>query len=199
MSSATPKLILASTSKYRAKLLERLALPFSALAPGVDESLFKQGAASHVARTLAIAKAEALVAQYPDAVIIGSDQVCALDDVILDKPGTAENAHAQLTRMSGCTHELITAVAITFRGHTDIHVDETRLTMRQLSVEEIRRYVQHDKPLDCAGSYKVESLGIALFDRIESKDFTAIEGLPLLAVAAMLRRCGLDSLHGDST
>ncbi len=193
----SPPLILASTSKYRAKLLERLALPFSAHAPGVDESLFKSGPARQVARTLAVAKAEALVATYPDAVIIGSDQVCALDDKILDKPGTAENAHAQLSSMSGRSHELITAVAITFRGKTEVHVDETRLTMRRLSLEEIRRYVQHDNPLDCAGSYKVESLGIALFDRIESQDFTAIEGLPLLAVTAMLRRCGLDSLHGE--
>lgn len=193
----TAPLVLASTSKYRARLLARLGIPFTQEAPGVDEAPFKRGPAHDVAKALAIAKAEAVAAKRPDALVIGSDQVCALGDVILDKPGTADKARAQLERMSGRTHELVTAVALVHRGKTTLIVDSTKLTMRKLKPQEIDAYVRKDAPLDCAGSYKVESLGIALFERIESQDFTAIEGLPLLAVAAKLRELGLDPILGE--
>lgn len=192
----TAPLILASTSKYRAQLLARLGLPFTTEAPGVDEAPFKKGEPREVARVLALAKAEAVAKHRPEAVVLGSDQVCALGAAIVDKPGTTENARAQIARMAGRTHELITALAVSYRGKTDVHVDVTRLTMRKLTADEIARYVAKDNPVDCAGSYMVESLGIALFERIESEDFTAIEGLPLLATVAMIRKLGLDPLRG---
>lgn len=190
-------LVLASTSKYRARLLERLGLPFAQEAPGVDEAPFKHGKPLEVAQALALAKADAIAKRRPDAVVLGSDQVAALGDAILDKPGTEANARAQLARLAGKTHVLVTAVAVAHRGKSTLLVDETKLTMRSLTEAEIAAYVARDAPLDCAGSYKVESLGIALFDRIDSQDFTAIEGLPLLAVARVLRELGLDPL-GES-
>lgn len=187
-------LILASTSKYRARLLARLQLPFSQVAPGVDESGFKNEPARLVAEKLALAKAQAVAARHPDAVVIGSDQVCAFDGTLLDKPGTVANAEAQLRRLAGNTHELFTAVVIQHTGRSSLFVDTTRLRMRALSPEEIATYVDLDQPLDCAGSYKIESLGVTLLTKVESQDATAIEGLPLLWVSKTLRDLGLDPL-----
>ncbi len=193
-----PDLVLASTSRYRRELLARLGLPFRARAPGCDEEAVKQslrGAHLHLpperlAAELARAKAESLRDVEPEAVILGSDQVAAIGDEILDKPGSAEQAARQLALLAGRTHVLVTAVALLHGGRLHAHVDVTRLAMRPLSSAQIERYVAADAPLDCAGSYRLEARGITLFERIESADHTAIVGLPLIAVTSMLARVG---------
>ncbi len=190
-----PELILASTSPYRRALLKRLGVPFRYVDPNVDEGAFKLTNADPVelSARLAAAKAQAVAARFPDAVVIGSDQVAAIDGEVLGKPGTAENAVRQLSRLSGRSHELVTSVCVVRQadGERPTHTDRTRLTMRALSVEEIARYVAIDAPTDCAGSYKIESAGISLFEAIETQDFTAITGLPLIALCRILRTFGI--------
>jgi septum formation protein len=188
------QIILGSTSRYRRELLERLRLPFECLAPQVDEEPYKNSGASpdSIASVLAIAKAESLAGLRPHAAIIGSDQVVDCDGEVIGKPGSIEAAIEQLERLSGREHRLITAVAVWCGYHTQLHVDSTLLVMRELSRSEIERYVERDQPLDCAGAYKIESLGITLFDAIESSDQTAIVGLPLIATTRMLRQLGRD-------
>lgn len=194
MTSPTlPHLVLASTSPYRRELLARLGLQFACEAPGVDEHAAGAGHAPEArALALALAKARAVAARRPDAVVIGSDQVCALGDEVLGKPGSAEAACAQLHRLQSREHRLATAVAIVHGSRERSFLDVTRLHMRALPPEAIRRYVAADQPLDCAGSYRIEGLGISLFDRIESEDQTAIVGLPLLATARTLREFGYE-------
>lgn len=190
------RLVLASTSRYRAELLRRLGVAFEVVAPGVDEEAFKAAdpAADQLVRELALAKARAVAARCGDAIVIGSDQCAELDGAILGKPGTAERAAAQLAALSGRTHRLWTGVALvdgrtgTARSHVDCH----ELSMRALDAAAIARYVESDLPLDCAGSYKIESLGIALFERVEGSDFTAITGLPLTVVVRMLAELGVE-------
>ena len=188
------ELVLASTSRYRAALLERLQIPFQSVAPDVNEAEVKDalGDPLEIAEQLAAAKAVSVAERFPDAIVIGSDQVATIDGRILDKPGGVEGAIEQLGFLSGRAHELITAVCVVRRidGEVRTHVDRTRLTMRPLSRGEIARYVALDVPLDCAGSYKIESAGIALFERIATEDFTAITGLPLMAVVRILREFG---------
>ena len=188
-----PSLVLASTSPYRRALLERLGVPFTVRDPAVDETRHPGETPEHLVVRLALAKAEAGAAEASDAVVIGSDQVAALDAEILTKPGTAENARAQLTRLSGKTHRLLTAIAVVdpSGGDAATHLDVHCLTLRQLTPDEIAAYVEADAPLDCAGSYKIEALGIALMERLEGDDFTAITGLPLIATAELLRRAGI--------
>ena len=185
-------LVLASTSPYRRQLLQRLGLPFEQAAPGVDESsqMTSSKTPTEVAQALARAKAEAVAARRPGTVVIGSDQVATLDGAILGKPGTAPAAAEQLRRLRGRGHELVTAVAIAHPGGVAEFVDVTRLWMRDLEDGEIDRYVAADRPLDCAGSYKIESLGVALFAAVECEDQTAITGLPLLRLSAELRQLG---------
>ncbi|MFO0627945.1 MAG: nucleoside triphosphate pyrophosphatase [Polyangiales bacterium] len=194
------RLVLASTSRYRRGLLARLGVDFEAVAPDCDEEALKPGLA-HLevparAQHLARAKAQSVAAQFPDAVVLGSDQIAEVDGEVLDKPGTPERARGQLLRLAGRTHRLHTAVTLLHApsGRLVEHVDTTRLTLRALSTDAVARYVERDAPLDCCGSYRVESLGIALFARIEGDDPTAIEGLPLMRVAAMLADLGLDAL-----
>lgn len=185
-------LILASTSRYRRELLGRLGLPFTQLAPEVDEDVAR-GAFTDphaLADALARRKALAVHASHPGSVVIGSDQVCALGDEILGKPGTPARARAQLARLAGHEHRLITAVAIAHDAGVVAFEDVTRLWMRRLDVAEIERYVAADDPIACAGSYRIESLGVALFARIESDDHTAIVGLPLMQTSAVLRELG---------
>lgn len=187
-------LVLASTSPYRRALLERLGVPFRAIAPAVDEDEFKARGLSPLAlaETLARAKAESVGLGLPESIVIGSDQVAAIDGRALGKPGSVEAAEAQLEALAGRTHELVTAVAVRNRGSTISHTDITTLVMRPLSVEEISRYVTADRPLDCAGSYKLESRGITLFEKIVSDDHTAIVGLPLIALTTILRSLGME-------
>jgi septum formation protein len=186
--------ILASTSPYRRQLLERLGLPFEVEAPGVDEGTV-QGlgyAPRRLAEELAAAKAAAVARRHPAALVIGSDQVCALGERIFGKPGTAAAAVEQLSLLSGRTHELLTAVCLRRGEQVLSHTDVARLTLRELPLEALGRYVAADRPLDCAGSYKLEQRGIALFERLECEDHSAITGLPLLALCRMLRAFGVE-------
>jgi len=189
-----PKLVLASTSKYRRALLDRLGLPYSALAPKVDEEdVAPELSPDAVALQLARDKAGSIASAAPDAFIIGSDQLVDLDGARLGKPGTLERAEEQLRRLAGRSHRLITAVALRHPdGRIETAVDVHTLQLRPLSDAEVRRYVQRERPLDCAGSYKIESLGISLVEKIVGEDFTAIVGLPLIALCRLLRDAGFE-------
>ncbi len=188
------KLILASTSKYRQELFKKLNLPFEAISPKVDEEQFKtlKLAPKDLATRLAFEKASAVAKNYPDAVVIGSDQVAAIKDLILDKPGSHHNAVDQLVHLNGVNHSLFTAVCICFDGKNIEFIDETKLKMRELSQDQRERYLHYDRPYDCAGSYKIESLGITLFETIECADFNAITGLPLLQLSKYLSEIGYE-------
>lgn len=183
------KLVLASTSRYRAELLERLGVPFQAVAPDCDEEALKEALPlDHLALRLARAKARSLSPRHPDSFVLAGDQIADLDGEILNKPLTRDNAIDQLSRLRGRSHRLWTAMVL--RGpHDDeqAHIDLHTLTMRRLTDEEIARYVDHERPFDCAGSYKIESRGIALFEHIDGADFTAIMGLSLISLTTMLR------------
>lgn len=187
-----PELILASTSSYRRALLERLGIAFRCLAPLVDEEAFKDTDATprSLAAGLARRKAESVSAAAPRAVVVGGDQVVAFEGRIFGKPGETGRAVEQLLALSGRPHELITAVAVVHPGGVFDYTDVTTLWMRALDRAAVERYVAADSPLDCAGSYKLEQRGIALFDRIESADHTAVTGLPLIALTTILRNLG---------
>jgi septum formation protein len=189
-------LILASTSRYRRALLERLGVPFTALAPACDEEALKDPrlAPQALAEFLAEAKAASIATQQPEAVVIGSDQLAAVEVdgrwTILGKPGTATKAVDQLALLSGRTHVLITAMVVARDSERWRHTDVTRLTMRPLERAALERYVAADQPLDCAGAYKLECRGITLFAAIDSADASAITGLPLLALTRILAGLG---------
>ncbi|MFT7622605.1 MAG: septum formation protein [Myxococcota bacterium] len=189
------RLVLASTSRYRRALLERFGLPFDCISPKVDERAVVLPP-RELAAALSRAKAEAVIAAAPDALIIGSDQVATIDGEILTKPGTVARAEAQLAQLAGRTHELITGVCIVdaATGERREHLDVHRITLRALTAAEIADYVARDQPLDCGGSYKIEGLGISLMDAIEGEDFTAITGLPMIAVRRLLGELGLGVL-----
>lgn len=190
-----PELVLASTSPYRRALLERLGIPFRCVPPSFDEASFSAEGLTprDLAQALALGKAESVAMLEPEAVIVGCDQLVHLDGRIIGKPGEASKAVAQLEAMSGRTHELITAMIVLHDGRRFVHVDVTRLTMRPLDRSNLERYVAIDRPMDCAGSYKIEERGVVLFDRIETEDFTAITGLPLLALTRILGRFGFET------
>lgn len=186
-----PALVLASTSRYRRELLQRLRLPFEARAPEVDEARLPGESVAAMTRRLAAAKAEAVARLQPQAWVLGSDQAAELDGEPLGKPGNAEVARAQLARMSGRTLRFHTAVCLCRAGDAGwTESDLTEVAVRALQPEEIGRYVEAEKPFDCAGSFRAEGLGIALFDAIRSDDPSALIGLPLIATAALLRRAG---------
>ena len=196
MTAARPTLILASTSRYRRELLERLRLPFSVHAPRVDEAALPGETPATSARRLALAKAYAVARAHPDALVIGSDQVAELDGAAIGKPGSHERAVAQLRSMSGRTvvfHTAVASVCLSSGFVAEALVPAT-VRVRQLADEEIERYLCIEQPYDCAGSAKSETLGIALLDAIESDDPTALIGLPLIRTCAMLRAAGLDPL-----
>ena len=188
-------LVLASTSRYRRELLTRLGTPFRTLAADVDESAHAGEAAPALAMRLAQAKARAVAARCPNALIIGSDQVAESDGRLLGKPGAAEAACAQLAACSGRSVAFHTALCLVdTRGATPrawSELDTTRVVFRDLTADEIARYVAVDQPLDCAGSFKAERLGITLFERIESNDPSGLIGLPLIALARLLRAAGV--------
>jgi len=188
------QLILASTSRYRQNLLKRLSLPFTCVTPDVDEAIVVGETAPARASRLAYLKAASVMPDEtgPFALVIGSDQVACLDDQILRKPGTADRAVAQLTRSSGKQIRFWTGLSLLSNTgqhwHEMVHSD---VTLRRLTQEEIKRYIELDHPLDCAGSFKWESLGISLFERLETEDPTALEGLPLIKLCGLLRAAGL--------
>lgn len=187
------KLVLASTSVYRRALLERFELPFETARPEVDETPLPGETPPATANRLAIAKARAVAEIHPDALIIGSDQVAHLGDEVFGKPGTVERAVAQLQRMRGEIIVFHTALALlnTRTGAVQSDSVPTRVLFRDLSDAEIVRYVDKERPLDCAGSAKSEGLGIALLESLSGDDPTALVGLPLIALARMLRAEGL--------
>ena len=189
-----PALILASTSRYRQELLSRLRLPFEAVAPEVDESPLPGEAPAALAERLALTKARVVAAAPPGAVVIGSDQVADLGGMAIGKPGSHARAAEQLRQMSGREVVFQTAVAIVAPGLAAIERAEVRVRVRELSDPAIEAYLRADEPYDCAGSAKVESLGIALLDAVESDDPTALIGLPLIRTCALLRRAGLEPL-----
>ena len=186
-------LVLGSTSRYRRELLQRLGLPFTVAAPDVDETPLQGEAPRALALRLALAKAHAVAAQHPDAVVIGSDQVADLHGQPLGKPGTHERASAQLQRMSGETVIFQTAVAVVCAatGFEQVDLAPVEVRFRTLTGDEIERYLHAEQPYDCAGSAKSEGLGISLLDAILSDDPTALVGLPLIRTCRMLRAAGL--------
>ncbi len=184
------KLVLGSSSVYRKNLLSRLGFPFLTYKPDVDEDSWKEKKLSplNLSKELAIAKAQDVLKHYPDCLILGSDQVAEVDGIILGKPLDEKNHEIQLKLLSGKTHSLWTAVALVTNTQVISWVQHTQLRMRALTDLEIKSYVQRREALDCAGGYKIESFGISLFDKIETDDPTAIEGLPLLTLAQELRK-----------
>ena len=188
--------ILGSTSRYRRDLMSRLHLPFDVQAPEVDESPRPGEAPADLAVRLALAKAQAVAARFPDAVVIGSDQVADLQGEPLGKPGDHARATAQLRRMRGQTLVFQTAVAVVCHatGFVQQELAPVRVVFRDLSDAAIERYLQAEQPYDCAGSARSEGLGIALLDAIDSDDPTALVGLPLIRTCRMLRAAGVDLL-----
>jgi septum formation protein len=194
--SMPPALILGSTSRYRRELLQRLRLPFQTMAPQVDETPLPGEPPATLALRLALAKAQAVASQHPQAVVIGSDQVADLDGQPIGKPGTHERAVAQLRLLSGQRVVFQTAVAVVraSTGYAEALLAPVTVQFRALRDDEIERYLRLEEPYDCAGSAKSETLGIALLESIDSDDPTALVGLPLIRTCQLLRRAGLDPL-----
>jgi len=191
---ALPRLVLASTSRYRRSLLERLGVAFEVADPGVDETRHPGEAPESLARRLAEAKALAVAERFPAALIIGCDQVAHCDGEIFSKPGTHANAVRQLRALSGRAALFHTAVCVhdAMERSTEVRVVPCRVSFRVLDDATIERYLQKEQPYDCAGSAKSEGLGIALIARIEGDDPNALVGLPLIALVDLLRERGVD-------
>ena len=200
MTSTTPALartvVLGSTSRYRRELLSRLHLPFEVAAPEVDETPLPAEAPRELALRLALAKARAVAARHPEAVVIGSDQVADLAGQPLGKPGEHARAVQQLRQMRGQTVVFQTALAVVClaTGFEEVDLAPVRVQFRDLTDDEIEHYLQIEKPYDCAGSAKSEGLGIALLDAIDNDDPTALVGLPLIRTARLLRAAGVKLL-----
>ncbi len=188
--------ILASTSRYRRELLSRFRLPFDVQAPEVDETPLPDEAPAALARRLALEKARAVARRFPEAVVIGSDQVADLAGEPLGKPGDHARATAQLRRMRGQTVVFQTALAVVCQasGFAESDLAPVQVQFRDLGDDAIERYLRAEEPYDCAGSAKSEGLGIALLESIDSDDPTALVGLPLIRTARLLRAAGIDLL-----
>ena len=198
--SCSRSLVLGSTSAYRRELLSRLHIPFAVVGPDMDETPLPSEAPSAVAERLALAKAKAVAAKHPHAVVIGSDQVADLNGQSLGKPGTHDKAVAQLRQMRGQTVWFHTAVAVVCidTGFEERSLASVRVKFRNLMDDEIENYLQLEKPYDCAGSAKSEGLGIALLEAIDSDDPTALVGLPLIRTCQMLRNAGIALLSNTA-
>lgn len=196
----TRALVLASTSRYRRALLERLGLTFTTIAPNADESPLSGETPAQTALRLGEVKARSVAAAHPNALIIGSDQVANADGRAVGKPSSREHARAMLARLSGQTVVFHTGVALfdTASGHCATALVDVRSTFRRLAPAEIDAYLDREQPYDCAGAVKSEGLGIALFEAIESDDPTALIGLPLIKLTSLLRDAGVPvlALHG---
>lgn len=186
-------LVLASSSPYRRALLQRLGLPFTCASPDIDESPRPGEGTRALVRRLSIAKARAIAEREPEAIVIGSDQAGELGGEILNKPGTEPRAIAQLRRASGQRASFLTGLCVldARSGQFASAVERCEVRFRALSDREIRDYVRREKPVDCAGSFKVEGLGITLFEHIRLRDPTALEGLPLIRLTDLLGRAGV--------
>ena len=190
-------LLLASSSPYRRQLLTRLGLPFRTASPDVDESPDANESAEHLATRLALSKATALAGDYPDHWIIGSDQVACLEDgTVLNKPGSYEHAMQQLTRSSGQRVSFLTGLVLldALSGNYQSHCEHFHAHFRPLGTAEIENYLRAEEPYDCAGSFRMEGLGITLFSQLEGRDPNSLVGLPLIALTDMLKNWGLNPL-----
>lgn len=172
--------------------MQRFMLPFKVISPGIDETALQESglAPESVALQLAEAKAKQVLSRNRESIVLGSDQLVNLEGEILGKPGNQARAVEQLQKLSGKTHQLITAIVLVSAEKQLTHIDTTLITMRELNSQEILKYVRQDNPVDCAGSYKIEQLGTTLLTSIETKDPAAIEGLPLIALGELLRQFG---------
>ena len=196
LASSGRPLILGSTSRYRKELLTRLRIPFETASPDVDETPHSNESPKDLALRLALAKARAVALKYPEAVVIGSDQVADLEGTPLGKPGNHANAILQLQRMRGKTVIFQTALSVVCiaTGFECTDLAEVKVKFRDLSDAEIETYLRAEEPYDCAGSAKSEGLGIALLDAIDNDDPTALIGLPLIRTSQMLREAGVKLL-----
>lgn len=190
------KLVLASSSPARTRILQQLRLPFDTVTPDIDETpLSGENTIDYVTR-LSLQKARVVAPQHPDSLVIGSDQACTLNGLIMGKPGTIESACKHLKMCSGQWLEFHTGLALinTQSGKEHSHVEKFTVKFRQLSDEEIRAYVQLDQPLNCAGCFKVEAAGISLFEALEGQDYNSLLGLPVIALVSLLKAEGLNPL-----
>ena len=192
-------IILASTSAYRRQLLGRLQIPFRCLSPGTPEEQLPEEEPAAMAGRLALAKAKAISTQHPSALVIGSDQVAALDGRTMGKPGNHEMARAQLQASSGRTVHFYTGVALSCaaRKLQKCHVELFSAHFRELADSSIENHLLREEPYDCAGSFKCEGLGIALFRRLEGNDSTSLVGVPLSALTGLLAEAGVAVLDGE--
>jgi len=182
------QLILASSSNYRKELLQRLHLPFECYSPDIDETPLANETAEQLVKRLSLEKARKVAEQSPDSLIIGSDQAAVLDTNILGKPGSAKKALMQLRNVNGKTLQLMTGLCLlnTRTGNYQLEMVPFEVQFRTLSDEALKRYIELDMPLDCAGSFKWEQLGIALFCAMRGEDVTSLQGLPLIRLIDML-------------
>lgn len=187
------KIILASTSIYRKEQLKRLNLNFEAISPNVNEEPLKEKNLDHIqlSRELSLLKAKSMSEKNKDAIVIGGDQIASFNNAVLSKPKTKENAFKQLKSLSGNEHNLITSLAIIANSQEHIHTCIATMKMRQLTDEQINLYIDIDEPLQCCGSYRIETLGISLFDAIDCEDYTSIIGIPLMWTARTLSKLGI--------
>ena len=190
------QLVLASSSRYRRELLARFGIPFAVAAADVDETPLAGEDPREMVVRLALAKARAVAAEWPAAVVVGSDQAAVFEGAILGKPPSLAVAERTLLRFGGKAVEFLTSIAVlaTGTGHASTHVDVTVAHFRQASIAEVRAYVERDRPLDCAGGIRFEQLGPLLLRRVTGDDPSAAIGLPLIALGAMLRAAGIDPL-----
>jgi len=191
--TTSPKIILGSTSPFRRDLLNKLGISFSVAAPDIDEQTLPNETAAELVTRLAFEKAEAVGHHYSNALIIGSDQVACIDQQILGKPGNRENAIVQLLAASGKCVTFYTGLCLlnTPNGQKQITCETFNVHFRNLERAQIERYLDQEEPYNCAGSFKSEGLGIALFERLEGDDPNALIGLPLIQLVSMLRKEGI--------
>ncbi len=189
------EIILASSSIYRKQQLESLGVTFTTESPGVDEEPLKIEGIDHVelSQKLSLLKAKAVSDKNKTAIVIGGDQVASFNNTILSKPKTKEKSFEQLKTLSGNEHRLITSLAIVSDNQEHVHTCIAKMKMRKLSDDQITRYIETDEPFQCCGSYRLESLGISLFDAIECNDHTSIIGIPLMWTARLLSDLGLQT------
>lgn len=190
------QLVLASSSRYRRELLARFGIPFAVAAPNIVETRLPEEDPREMVVRLALAKARAVAAEWPAAVVVGSDQAAVFEGAVLGKPASLAAAERMLLEFGGKTVEFLTSVAVltTGTGHANTHVDVTVARFRQASAAEVRAYVERDRPLDCAGGIRFEQLGPLLLERVAGVDPSAAIGLPLIELGAMLRSAGINPL-----
>ncbi len=189
-------IILASSSQYRKVLLSRLGLPFECISSNIDETKLIDEMPSNLVKRLSIGKAQVIANANPESVVIGSDQIAIFENQIIGKPGNHKTALTQLNAFSGKEIQFLTGVAVLRQldNREEFAISEVNVRFKSLSDSQIKKYLRKDKPYDCAGSFKVESLGISLFDFVKSDDPTSLEGLPLILLCKLLNKVGIDIL-----